>query len=125
MLTNVFSTAVLAVTAIIAMIVSFIGPVSAFINTVPSAVINGACIYLFGVIAVQGVALMIEKKVDIFDERNVAVIALILVVGLGGTFGFPGGNIPIFGVELPAIATASIAGILLNLLLSIGRKGKR
>ena len=124
MLTNVFSTAVLAVTAIIAILVSFFGPVSAFINTVPSAVINGACIYLFGVIAVQGVALMIEKKVDIFDERNVAVISLILVIGLGGSFGFPNGMIPIFGAELPAIATASISGILLNLLLGIKRKEK-
>lgn len=124
MITNVFSTAVLAATAILAMVVSFIGPVSAFINTIPSAVINGACIYLFGVIAVQGVALMIEKKVDIFNERNVAVIALILVVGIGGTFGFPNGMIPIFGAELPAIATASVAGILLNLILSIGKKRK-
>jgi uracil permease len=121
-ITKVFSTAVLRVAALMAIGISFIGPVSAFINTIPGAVINGACIYLFGVIAVQGVALMISKKVDIFDERNVAVIAVILVVGIGGSFGFPNGMIPFFGAELPAIATAAVTGIVLNLLLNIGRK---
>ena len=124
-ITKVFSTAVLRAAAIMAICVSFIGPVSAFINTVPSAVINGACIYLFGVIAVQGVALMIEKKVDIFDERNVAVIAVILVIGIGGSFGFPGGMIPFLGMQLPAIATAAIVGIVLNLVLNIGRERRR
>jgi len=121
-ITKVFSTAVLVGAAVMAIIVSFIGPVSAFINTVPSAVINGACIYLFGVIAVQGIALLMEKKTDIFNERNVAVIAVILVIGIGGSFGFPGGMIPFFGAQLPAIATASIVGIILNLLLSAGQK---
>ncbi|MDR0979863.1 MAG: xanthine permease [Candidatus Nomurabacteria bacterium] len=121
-ITKVFSNAVLAVAALLAMAVSFIGPVAAFINTIPAAVINGACIYLFGVIAVQGVALMISKKVNIFDERNVAVIAVILVIGIGGSFGFPGGMIPVFGAELPAIATAAMVGIFLNLVLNIGRK---
>ena len=125
MITKVFSSIVLAVTAVLAMVVSFIGPVSALINTIPSAVINGACIYLFGVIAVQGVALLIEKKVDIFNERNVAIIAVVLVIGIGGSFAFPGGMIPFFGAQLPAIATASIVGIVLNLLLSIGKKEKK
>jgi uracil permease len=123
MITKVFSVLVLAGAAILAIVASFIGPISAFINTVPGAVINGACIYLFGVIAVQGIALMIDKKMDIFDERNVAVVAVILVIGIGGSFGFDGsGMIPFFGVKLPAIATAAIVGIVFNLLLKIGRK---
>jgi len=121
-ITKVFSTAVLRVAALMAIFISFVGPVSAFINTVPAAVINGACIYLFGVIAVQGVALMISKKVDIFDERNVAVIAVILVIGIGGSLGFPGGMIPFFGFSLPAIATAAVVGIVMNLALNIRRK---
>jgi uracil permease len=121
-ITQVFSTAVLKIAAVMAIIVSFIGPISAFISTVPSAVINGACIYLFGVIAVQGIALMVAKKVNIFDERNMAVIAVILVIGIGGSFGFAGGMIPFFGTQLPAIATAAIVGIVLNLVLQIGRE---
>ncbi|MCL2002093.1 xanthine permease, partial [Candidatus Saccharibacteria bacterium] len=122
-ISKVFSNATVVGAALLAIASSFIGPVNAFVNSIPAAVINGACIYLFGVIAVQGVALMIEKKVNIFDGRNAAVIAVVLVVGLGGSYAFAGnGMIPFFGAELPAIATAAIAGIVLNLVLNIGRK---
>jgi len=121
-ITKNFSTRVLGTAAIMAMALSFLEPVSNAINSVPSSVINGACIYLFGVIGAQGVAIMINKKVDMFDARNLAVISVILVVGLGGTYGFSGGMIPAFGFEFPAIATAATVGILLNLILSIGRK---
>ena len=121
-ITRNFSTKVLGAAAIMAMALSFLNPVSAAINSVPSSVINGACIYLFGVIGAQGVAIMINKKVDLFDARNLAIIAVILVIGLGGSYGFPGGMIPAFGLEFPAIATAASVGIILNILLSIGRK---
>lgn len=121
-ITRNFSVKVLGAAAIMAMLLSFLTPVSNAINSVPSSVINGACIYLFGVIGAQGVAIMINKKVDLFDARNLAVIAVILVIGLGGTYGFPNGMIPIFGQQLPAIATAAMVGIVLNLILSIGKK---
>ena len=121
-ITRNFSTKVLGAAAVMAMALSFLTPISAAIQSVPSSVINGACIYLFGVIGAQGVAIMINKKVDLFDARNLAIIAVILVIGLGGSYGFPGGMIPAFGVQFPAIATAATVGIVLNLLLSIGRK---
>jgi uracil permease len=121
-ITKNFSSAVLAVAAVMAIVLSFFTPLANAINSVPPAVINGACIYLFGVIGAQGIAIMINKKVNLFDARNLAVIAVILVIGLGGSYGYAGGMIPIFGAKLPAIATAAIFGIILNLLLSIGRK---
>jgi uracil permease len=121
-ITKNFSSWMLGAAAILTMVIAFIKPISNAVLTVPSCVMNGACIYLFGVIAAQGVAIMINRKVDMFSSRNLAVIATILVIGLGGSFGFPGGNIPIFGAKLPAIATAALFGILLNLLLSIGSK---
>ena len=121
-ITKNFSSVVLAAAAVLAIILSFFTPLANAINTVPSAVINGACIYLFGVIGAQGVAIMINKKVNLFDAKNLAVIACILVIGLGGSYGFPNGMIPIFGAELPAIATAALFGIVLNLLLSFGKK---
>jgi len=122
-ITKNFSSRVLGVAAIMAMALSFLKPISNAIHSVPSSVINGACIYLFGVIAAQGIAIMINKKVDLFDARNLAVIAVILVIGLGGHYGFPADNlIHIFGAKLPPIATAAIVGIVLNLILSIGRK---
>ena len=121
-ITKNFSVKVLGGAAIMAIILSFIQPISNAVRSVPSSVINGACIYLFGVIGAQGVAIMINKKVDLFDARNLAVIAVILVIGLGGAYGFPNGMIPIFGAKLPSIATAATVGIVMNLLLSIGKK---
>lgn len=121
-ITKNFSVKMLGAAAVLSIILSFISPLSNLINTVPGAVINGACIFLFGVIAAQGIAIMINKQVDMFDAKNLAVIAVIMIVGLGGHYGFPGGMIPFFGSDLPAIATASIVGIVLNLLLSMGKK---
>lgn len=123
-ITRNFSVVMLATAAVISIALSFITPLINIINTVPSAVINGACIFLFGVIGAQGIAIMIEKHVDIFDTRNLSIIAVILIIGIGGSFGFAGGMIPFFGLRLPAIATAAIVGIVLNLILSIGRKGE-
>ena len=123
-ITKNFSIKMLGTAAIISILLSFISPLSALINTVPGAVINGACMFLFGVIAAQGIAIMVNKKVDMFDSRNLAVISVTMIVGLGGHYGFPNGMIPIFGAEVPAIATAAIVGILINLLLSIGAEKK-
>jgi uracil permease len=81
-------------------------------------------VFLFGVIGAQGIAIMINKHVDMFDARNLSVIATILIIGIGGSFGFPNGMIPVFGAKLPAIATAALFGIVLNLLLSINKGGK-
>jgi uracil permease len=117
-ITKNFSVWVLGGAAIITMVIAFVNPLSALVLTIPSSVINGACIYLFGIIGAQGIAIMIERKVDMFDAKTLAVIATILTIGLGGTFGFANGMIPAFGAQLPAIATASVFGILLNLALS-------
>ena len=120
-ITKVFSVPVLVVAAVIAMLISFFTPLIQVIYGIPLAVIGGLEIYLFGAIAAQGVAIMIEKKVDMFSSKNIAVIASIMIIGLGGNYAF-GGNIPLFGIQVPCIAGAAIFGILLNLLLSIGEK---
>ena len=100
-----------------------LGPLIQVIYGIPLAVIGGLEIYLFGAIAAQGIAIMIEKKVDMFSSKNIAVIASIMIIGIGGNYAF-GGNIPFFGLEVPCVAGAAIFGILLNLLLSIGEKKK-
>ncbi len=120
--TRVFSVPVIVGTAVLAVVFSFLGKFAAAVNTIPGPVIGGLSIYLFGVIAVQGVGIMVEHKVDLFDNRTLAIIATILVIGIGGTFAFPGGMIPAFGAQLPAIATAAVWGILLNLVLGRGKK---
>lgn len=126
-ITRNFSISSLVVAAIISILIGFFGYLAAFVNTIPVAVIGGVSVYLFGVICAQGVALMIAEKVSLFNPASLAVTATILVIGIGGSFfgnqvdpardmAFFTGNIPIFGMELPAIATAAIVGILLNLL---------
>ena len=118
-ITKVFSVPVLMVASVIAMIVSCFTPLIKAIYGIPLAVIGGLEVYLFGAIAAQGIAIMIDKKVDMFSSKNIAVIASIMVVGLGGQYAF-GGNIPFFGFSIPCVAGASIFGIALNALLSIG-----
>lgn len=102
----------------IVMIISSFTPLINLIYSIPTAVIGGMEIYLLGAIAAQGVAIMLEKKVDLFNSKNVAIIACIMVIGLSGQYTF-GENIPFFGLEIPCVAGAAIFGILLNGVLSI------
>lgn len=120
-ITKNFSTSVLMAAAGITMLISFFTPLTKLVYSIPDAVIGGLSIYLFGVIGAQGISIMISKGVNLFDQKSLAVIAVTLIIGIGGsfvtdplTFG-EGEN----AVTLPAIATAAIVGILLNLLLSI------
>ena len=122
-ITRVFSIPVLVAASVIAMVISFFTPLIRVIYGIPTAVIGGLEVYLFGAIAAQGIAIMIEKKVDMFSSKNIAVIASIMVIGIGGQYAFSG-NIPFFGMNVPCIAGAAIFGIVLNLLLSIGEKKK-
>jgi len=123
-ISRIFSVPVLIAASIITMIIACFTPLINIVYSIPTAVIGGLSIYLFGVIGAQGITIMMDKKVDMFKSKNLAVIAVILIIGLGGSFGFPNGMIPMFGAEFPAIATAAVFGIILNLLLSIGEKAE-
>lgn len=121
-ISKVFSVPVLIAASIITMVISCFTPLINAVYSIPTAVIGGLSVYLFGVIGAQGITIMLDRKVDLFSAKNLAVISIILIIGLGGSYGFEGGMIPMFGTEFPALATAAVAGILLNLLLSIGEK---
>jgi uracil permease len=114
-ITRNYSAPVLVAAGVIGMLLGFVGKLAAIVQTLPTAVTGGLAIYLFGVIGLQGVALMMSEGVDFFDPRQLAVGATILIVGIGGA-AFPGGNIPIWGWQLPSIATSAVAGILINLI---------
>ncbi len=120
-ITRVFSIPVLIAAAIIAMLISCFTPLISVIYGIPLAVIGGLEIYLFGAIAAQGIAIMVDKKVDMFSAKNIAVIATVMIIGVGGEMLY-NGTIPFFGMNVPCIAGAAIFGILLNLILSIGEK---
>jgi uracil permease len=121
-ITRNYSVPVLITAGAIAMGLGFLGKLAAIVETLPLAVTGGLAIFLFGVIGLQGVALMQSEKVDLFDPRQLGIGAVILIIGIGGSM-FEGGAIPIMipGLEvafpggLPAIATAAVVGILLNL----------
>ena len=120
-ITKVFSVPVMAAAGIFAMAISCFTPLIKVIYGIPTAVIGGLEIYLFGAIAAQGIAILIDKKVSMFDAKNIAVIATIMTFGLGVNYAFDG-NINMFGINVPAVAGAAILGIILNFILSIGDK---
>ncbi len=96
--------------AVGAMLISFLSPFVAFVNSIPSCVMGGVCMALYGFIAVSGLKML--QKVDLGQNRNLFVVSTILIAGLGGlsvTFG---------KVTLTSIACALILGILVNVMLS-------
>jgi uracil permease len=123
-ITRNYSGPALIAAGVIAVLLGFVGKLAGLVQTIPLAVSGGLAIYLFGVIGMQGIALMQEHKVSMFDPRNLAIGAVIMIVGIGGNIGFPGGFIPvtipgIFPNGLPAIATAAVLGILINAIFLI------
>ena len=102
-------------TAILAMLISFFAPFVTFLSTIPSCVMGGVCITLYGFIAVSGLKML--QNVDLGDNRNLFVASTILITGVGGmALGFG-------KITLTSVATALILGILVNLMLN-GKKNK-
>lgn len=121
-ITRNYSGPVLMTASVIAILLGFFGPLKDLINSIPTAVGGGLSIYLFGVIGMQGIALMMSEKVNLFDPKQLAIGAVIMVVSIGGNIGYPNGFLPfpvmqgLFPNGLPAIATGAVLGILINLI---------
>ena len=104
------SVVTIVTTAVMAIVLSFFAPFAAFLSTIPNCVMGGVCIALYGFIAVSGLKMI--QKVDLGDNRNLFVVAAILIPGIGGlslTFG---------KVTITTIPCALILGILANTMLS-------
>ncbi|MGD2103917.1 MAG: solute carrier family 23 protein [Anaerolineae bacterium] len=123
-ITRNYSGPALIAAGVIAVLLGFIGKLAALVGTIPLAVTGGLAIYLFGVIGMQGVALMLAEKVNLYDPKQLSIGAVIMVIGIGGHIGFDG-NLPIpvlpgiFPNGLPAIATAAVVGIVVNVIFLI------
>ncbi|MBR0426358.1 MAG: uracil-xanthine permease [Clostridia bacterium] len=96
-------------TAILAIIISFVGPFATFLATIPGCVMGGVCIALYGFIAVSGLKMI--QKVDLNNNRNLFVVSVILIAGVGGL------SVSFGNVTLTEVACALILGILTNLIL--------
>lgn len=113
----------LFVAAIGCMVLSFFSPFVAVINSIPKCVMGGACVALYGFIAVSGLQML--KEVDLGDNRNLYVVSAILVCGIGGfalNFGpRSSGEDVSYLISITSIAAALIVGIITNLIVHIGK----
>lgn len=100
-------------TAIMCMVISFFGPFVTFLSSIPNCVMGGVCITLYGFIAVSGLKMI--QDVDLGDNKNLFVVAVILICGIGGL------TVSFGKVTITAIACALILGIITNVILSKGK----
>lgn len=110
-LTKITDPAVIRIAAIVGILFSVLGKVSAILKTIPNAVLGGIMLLLFGTIASVGINSLIKNKIDLGNTRNLVIASLILTLGIGGaelTFG----NFTIGGIGL-----AALVGVILNLVI--------
>ncbi len=105
------------VTAIMAIACAFFAPFTTFLSSIPKCVMGGVCIALYGFIAVSGLKMI--QKVDLGDNKNLFVVSVILITGVGTM------SIKFGPVVITEVATALILGILCNLLVNIKRKKEK
>ena len=119
-MTKVASVKVIGLAAIIAIIISFFGKITGVLATIPSPVLGGISLLLYGFIAVNGLKVIVQNQIDFDDVKNVIVVSTMLVLGLGGaviSIITKNTNIQISGMSL-----AAIIGIILNLILPNTKK---
>ena len=110
-LNKIYSVYVIAGAAVIAVVMSFIGKVSALLNSIPTAVLGGISIALFGVIAASGLKILVENKINFDNKKNLLNASVILVSGIGGLV------FQIGGLQITGVATSTILGIVLYQIL--------
>lgn len=115
-LSHVHDPRVIRIAAVFAIVLSFIPKVSEIIGSMPSAIIGGVSIMLYGMISAIGVRNVVENQVDFTKSRNLVIAAVILVCGLGFSSGLTF-NVGGTSITLTGLAIAAIAGIILNAIL--------
>ncbi|ARI77551.1 solute carrier family 23 protein [Halobacillus mangrovi] len=118
-ITRVYSVFVIGGAAVIAIVFGFVGMITAVISSIPTAVMGGVSILLFGIIASSGLRMLIDNQIDFGEKRNLIISSVILVIGVGGAFVQVNEDIQIAGMAL-----AAIIGVLLNLILPGKEKGE-
>ncbi|MCL2676300.1 MAG: uracil-xanthine permease family protein [Streptococcaceae bacterium] len=111
-ISKIHSIYVIAGAAGLAVLVSFIGKITALLQSIPSPVVGGASIALFGVIAASGLKIIVENKINFDLKRNLLISSVVLVIGIGGMVLNLTKNL-----QISSVAIATILGIVLNLIL--------
>lgn len=109
-LTKVYSTWVIGGAAILAIILSFVGKLAAAIQSIPTPVMGGVSLLLFGVIAASGIRMLVEAKVDYSKASNLILTSVVLIIGVSGA------QIQMGAVSLKGMGLATVVGMLLSLL---------
>ena len=117
-MTKVYSVWVIGGAAVLSVVIAFIGPVSAIIQSIPWCVIGGVSFMLYGMIGASGIRLLVEAKVDYSKSRNLALTSVVFVTGLSGAF------IPLGNFQLTGVILATIVGIVLGLIFWLLDKAK-
>jgi uracil permease len=108
-ITRVYSVWVIGGAAVIAVLVSFVGKLAALIRSIPVPVMGGVCLLLFGVIAVTGIRMLIERRVDYTQARNLILTSVVLIAGVSGAL------VKVGSVELKGMALGTVVAIVLSL----------
>jgi len=115
-LTKSFNPAIMTWAAITAIVLAFIGKLGTFLNSIPVPIMGGIMVLLFGAIAVIGINTLVKAGTDLMQPRNLAIVAIILVFGIGGM------SFDLAIVKLGGIGLAGVVGVLLNLILPAGQE---
>ena len=110
-LTRAFNPAVMTWAALCAILLSMVAKVGAFLSCIPAPVMGGIMILLFGAIMVVGLNTLVRAGQDLLRPRNMVIVALIIIFGVGGM------QVSIGGFKLAGIGLAAVTGVVLNLLL--------
>ena len=111
MLTRNFNPNIMTWAAVWAIVISFCGKVGAFLSTIPTIVMGGIMMLVFGSIAVVGMSTLIRGKVDVTEARNLCIISVVMTFGIGGMF------VDVGGMSIKGISLCAIVAIILNLVL--------
>ncbi|WP_077320234.1 uracil permease [Virgibacillus proomii] len=112
-ITRVYSTWVIGMAAIVAIILSFVGKLAALISSIPTAVMGGISLLLFGIIAASGLRMLVEANVDYSRSQNLILSTVVLVIGVSGT------TVQIGTAQLSGMGLATVIAIMLSLFFKI------
>ena len=115
-LTKIYDPAVIRIAAIVGILFSVLGKVSAILKTIPSPVLGGIMLLLFGTIASVGINSLIKNKVDMGNTRNLVIASLILTLGIGGA------EMSFGSISMSGIGLAALVGVVLNLIIPKGKQ---
>jgi uracil permease len=116
--TGVYSVQVIAGAAVISILMAFVGPLSAFINTIPGDVIGGITFLLYGMIGTSGLRILVDKKVDYAKNRNLILTSVVFVAGLSGL------TITIGSVSITGMTLAAVTAVIISLIFYLLDKAK-